>query len=64
MVTVRRGGSCWHLVVRGQGCCSTSYQAQDRPPALPPAQVSSALGMVYPSLAVKETKAWGGPLTC
>lgn len=25
-------GCYWHLVGRGQGCCWTSYRAQDRPP--------------------------------
>ena len=24
-----RGGHSWHLVGRGQGCCQTSYNAQD-----------------------------------
>ena len=24
-------GHYWHLMGRGQGCCSTSHRAQDRP---------------------------------
>lgn len=29
---VEGGGCSWHLVCRGQGCCQTSYSAQDSCP--------------------------------
>ena len=37
------GGHYWHLVGRGQGCCSTVYSAQDGP-----------CNMSYPAPNVKK----------
>lgn len=32
VVTSGRRGCYWHLMIRGQGCCSASYDAPDPPP--------------------------------
>lgn len=34
-VTTGNEGSYWHLVGRGQGCCSTPYRALSQPPTFP-----------------------------